>query len=345
MCGKGAQVENEREKFGNAGSHPAKTDSSQSAIAAFVTPVHFLFCQICNVLSNQVNVAQVNTLQATRTYQLRQSKLKPLYQYLLTYSSSLVSKREIRQEELVRATASRRRGIIKPIMSFEIKRARGKTAVFAGTRQHCDYVPRLEDLCIQKLMDNANKIECVGDVPYYILRPLLTKISLPQLRRIESFNPQLVDEPESDEPWKAHCLRHFDNRRPGRDETWRELFARCEEERETKIEKIAKRIKKHEEKAAPQSKAKFVDHQLAGGRNRAISSATIIKKTIKNHIPLKGHVSASSSSNGHHPTTSTIVIKREVNASNGSSSTKTTKQKAAPLMQKSMQLFKSRFRR
>jgi len=74
-------------------------------------------------------------------------------------------------------------------MSFEIKRARGKTAVFSGTRQTSDHIPRLEELCIQKLLDNANKIECVGDVPYYILRPLLTKISLAQLKHIESHNP------------------------------------------------------------------------------------------------------------------------------------------------------------
>lgn len=72
---------------------------------------------------------------------------------------------------------------------FEIKRARGKTAVFSGTRQHSDFVLRLEDLCIQKLMNNVNRIECVGDVPYYILRPLLTKITVAQLKRIESYNP------------------------------------------------------------------------------------------------------------------------------------------------------------
>ena len=74
-------------------------------------------------------------------------------------------------------------------MSFEIKRARGKTAVFSGTRQHSDYVPKLEDLCIQKLLNNVNRIECVGDVPYYILKPLLTKITVAQLKQIESYNP------------------------------------------------------------------------------------------------------------------------------------------------------------
>lgn len=73
-------------------------------------------------------------------------------------------------------------------MSFEIKRARGKTAVFSGTRQHNDYVPKLEDLCIQKLLNNVNRIENVGDVPYFILKPVLTKVSLAQLKRIESYN-------------------------------------------------------------------------------------------------------------------------------------------------------------
>lgn len=74
-------------------------------------------------------------------------------------------------------------------MSFEIKRARGRTAVFSGTRHHKTTIARLEDLCIQKLLDNVNRIEYLGDVPYYILKPLLTKIPLAQLKRIESFNP------------------------------------------------------------------------------------------------------------------------------------------------------------
>lgn len=79
-------------------------------------------------------------------------------------------------------------------MAFEIKRARGKTAVFSGSKQHSDFVPKLEDLCLQKLLNNLNRIECVGDVPYYILKPLLTKIPFSQLRRIESHNPVSSDD-------------------------------------------------------------------------------------------------------------------------------------------------------
>lgn len=74
-------------------------------------------------------------------------------------------------------------------MSFEIKRARGKTAVFSGTRHPSEVVPRLEELCIQKLMNNVNRIEDVGDVPFYVLKPLLEKITVSQLKRIESYNP------------------------------------------------------------------------------------------------------------------------------------------------------------
>jgi hypothetical protein len=224
-------------------------------------------------------------------------------------------------------------------MSFEIKRARSKTAVFSGTRHHSTVVPRLEDLCIQKLLDNANKIECVGDVPYYILEPLLNRVTLAQLRQIESYNPQLVEDADSDKPWEQHCRRHFEGRKPRAGETWRDLFMRCERERDHKIEKIAKRIRKHEEKATPARQTRVVDNQLASGRSRAISATTVIKKTIKNHIPIKGEPSSSSTSSSVRPTTTTIVVRRD--AHNGS----TSKTKTAPLMQKSMQLFKSRFRR
>lgn len=162
---------------------------------------------------------------------------------------------------------------------------------------------------------------------------------------LQSFPQQLVDEPESDEPWKAHCQRHFDNRVPAKGDTWRDLFKRCERERDNEIERIAKRIKKHEEKAIPARQARVVDQQLPGGKNRAISSTTVITKTIKNHIPSRHSSSTSSSRTASTSSSSTVVIRRETNAANGSTSSTKIKQKTAPLLQKSMQLFKSRFRR
>lgn len=154
------------------------------------------------------------------------------------------------------------------------------------------------------------------------------------------FIQQLLDDDESDEPWKVHCQREFQGRIPLRDEKWRDLFIRCEHERDSKIEKIARRIKKHEKKAVPARQARVVDHQLPGGKSRAISSSTVITKTIRNNINSRHLSSPSSSAASSQPSTSTIVVRRETNAANGSKKAKT-----APLMQKSMALFKSRFRR
>lgn len=140
----------------------------------------------------------------------------------------------------------------------------------------------------------------------------------------------------------VHCQRSFEGRVPNEGETWRDLYARCERERDHRIEKIAKRIKKHEKKAIPARQTRVVEQQLPGGRSRAISSTTVITKTIKNTIPSRGQ-SSSSSGSSNRPTTSTVVIRRETNSANGSGSK--MKPKAAPLMQKSMALFKSRFKR
>lgn len=131
---------------------------------------------------------------------------------------------------------------------------------------------------------------------------------------------------------------------PAKGETWRALFRRCERERDYKIEKIAKRIKRHGEKATPVRQAQFVEHQLPGGnKNRATSSTTVIKKTIKNHIPLRHTASSSSGHPTAVTTTKTVVIRH--NGSAGGSGSSKVKSKTAPLMQKSMQLFKNRFRR
>lgn len=134
-----------------------------------------------------------------------------------------------------------------------------------------------------------------------------------------------------------HCQRHFQNRLPKPGENWRDLFYRCERERDSKIEKITKKIKKHEKKATPARQARIVEQQLPGGKSRATSTKTVITKTVKNHIA----TSSSSRSSSSQPSSSNIVIGRETIASNGSK----LKPKTAPLMQKSMMLFKSRFRR
>ena len=68
---------------------------------------------------------------------------------------------------------------------------RERTKVYAGTSrtQYHGAVPRLEDMCIRVLIANIDAISYLGDVPFYIMEPVLAKCSSPQLRRIEDLNP------------------------------------------------------------------------------------------------------------------------------------------------------------
>lgn len=71
-----------------------------------------------------------------------------------------------------------------------LKRRDNRMAVYSGaTRTHCmDRVYRLEDLCIHVLMNHINSIGHVGPAPFYLLKPVLSKCTVQQLRRIEFEN-------------------------------------------------------------------------------------------------------------------------------------------------------------
>lgn len=151
----------------------------------------------------------------------------------------------------------------------------------------------------------------------------------------------IVEDEDSDEPWKLHCQSQFPDCEPHPNETWRDLFHRCESEHDRKdrekIKKLTKRIKKREQSAAPTRQAQIVNSQLPKGKTNA-APKTVITKTIRNSVNLPGRTGSASA-----PSTSkstTVVICRETNGSQSK-----MKAKTAPLMQKSMQLFKSRYRR
>lgn len=69
-----------------------------------------------------------------------------------------------------------------------------RTAVYAGHSRghHYDHVPRLDDMCIRVLIANIDAISFLGDVPFYIMEPVLSKCSSTQLKRIEDMNPVCI---------------------------------------------------------------------------------------------------------------------------------------------------------
>lgn len=128
---------------------------------------------------------------------------------------------------------------------------------------------------------------------------------------------KLIADPDSDEPWQNHCAETFEGRKPENGETWRELFARCSRERDRRLAKITKKIKKNEKKASNVRQARVVEHVIA----------------TKPSLSRTGVRAAS---------TSGLVTSTSISSA---AAAQKQKSKTAPLMQKSMLLFKSRHRR
>ena len=72
-----------------------------------------------------------------------------------------------------------------------MKLFKGRTAVWSGASKAVTVaqVYPLQELCIRLLMNHLDMIFEVGDLPYYLLKPVLVKCSVAQLRRIENYNP------------------------------------------------------------------------------------------------------------------------------------------------------------
>lgn len=79
----------------------------------------------------------------------------------------------------------------KNVILAGMKFTKGRTQVFAGSSKTATVpqVYRLQDLCIRLLINNIDKIYEVGDLSYYILKPVLSKCTIQQLKRIEYYNP------------------------------------------------------------------------------------------------------------------------------------------------------------
>ncbi|XP_028966705.1 transcription elongation factor B polypeptide 3 [Galendromus occidentalis] len=139
---------------------------------------------------------------------------------------------------------------------------RDRTAIYSGRRNvTLTSVPSLFDACIRVLMDHVDCIEETGGVPYDILKPVLERCNGQQLYRLEYFNPYLSE--DTDALWEAHCRKDFRSktRQPG-EESWKELYLRCHDEREQKLRSLTASISQSmREKQAPvrTTKLAYVD--------------------------------------------------------------------------------------
>ncbi|XP_064550328.1 transcription elongation factor B polypeptide 3 isoform X1 [Drosophila montana] len=144
-----------------------------------------------------------------------------------------------------------------------------RTKIYSGVRTgQILQVPSLFDLCTRVLQKNIDALEYTGGVPFDVLRPVLERATPHQLLNFEEYNPYLME--DSEVLWQQHVQRHCRSQRREEMETWREMFLRCEEEKERKLSTIAESIKasqKISEAPVRKTQLAFVDSMVKPPRN------------------------------------------------------------------------------
>lgn len=145
-----------------------------------------------------------------------------------------------------------------------------RTKVYSGVKSgHPQAVPSLHELCIRVLQKNIDALEYTGGVPFEILRPVMERATPDQLFALEHYNPYLMD--DSDGLWQQHCGRKFRAYKRREMETWREMYARCKAEQDHRLSILTENIKHSQTVAVPvkQTKLAYVDSMVKPPRGVA----------------------------------------------------------------------------
>nr|AAO41456.1 RE20724p [Drosophila melanogaster] len=144
-----------------------------------------------------------------------------------------------------------------------------RTKIYSGVRTgQILQVPSLFDLCTRVLQKNIDALEYTGGVPFEVLRPVLERATPQQLLNFEEYDPYLMD--DSDVLWQQHVQRHCRSQRREEMETWREMFLRCQEEKDRKLSILAESIKasqKISEAPVRKTQLAFVDSMVKPPRS------------------------------------------------------------------------------
>ncbi|NWV00892.1 ELOA1 protein, partial [Upupa epops] len=124
---------------------------------------------------------------------------------------------------------------------FTGRRLNSKMQVYSGSKTAS--LPKMLTLyeqCIRVLQNNISSLHEVGGVPFEIIEPVLACCTPEQLLRIEEFNPAFTEETKY--LWKKHCQRDFKNESLLECESWREMYLRLFNQRESKLKQLTKNI-------------------------------------------------------------------------------------------------------
>lgn len=201
-------------------------------------------------------------------------------------------------------------------------------------------------MCIRYLQKNIDSLEYTGGIPFDILQPVLERATPEQLATFEHYNPYVMD--ETDKLWQQHCQLRFRTGKRNEMESWREMFVRCTEERDARLNSLTNIIKQSQKVAVPlrQTKLAYVDSMVKpprsvikkqnqfGTHNKLITTPAARVESLK---AIANNMTKSTDTRLR--TLAAVRDTAQAQPSNG------TKIKKAPLMVKSLQLMKGRYRR
>lgn len=225
-----------------------------------------------------------------------------------------------------------------------------RTKVYSGVKSGAIIpVVSLHEMCIRVLQKNIDALEYTGGVPYDILRPVVERATPDQLLTLEHYNPYLMD--DSDSLWQQHCGRKFRGYKRREMESWREMFARCTAEQEKRLSILTENIKHSQTVAVPvkQTKLAFIDAMVKPPRN-------VIKKQAQFGTERKLVATPAARVNSLSNCSGNIAKVGDTRLKTLASIRDTAQQavanpmalkgpKKAPLMAKTLQLMKGRFKR
>lgn len=222
-----------------------------------------------------------------------------------------------------------------------------RTKVYSGVKSGAiAQIPSLYQMCIRILQRNIDALEQTGSIPFDILKPVLQLASPEQLFTIESYNPYLMD--DTDVLWQFHCQRKFRNSKRLELETWREMFLRCTEEQEARFNNLTDTIKRSQTVAVPlkQTKLAYVNSAVKPPRGIIKKQNQFGTKTKLIATPAARVAALNNVSNNiAKPGDVRLRVAAGLRDTAQVTSNPAKPKSAAPLMQKSLQSFRSRFKR
>ncbi|XP_023324451.1 elongin-A [Eurytemora carolleeae] len=116
-----------------------------------------------------------------------------------------------------------------------------RSAVYSGKKRTRFFqeVPSLFEQCIMVLQDHVDDIDEVGNLNYDVLETVLERASPKTLMHIEDLNTHLMTGPtNTSKLWEKHCMRDFRSKEREEMESWREMYERCTQQRQDKLDKL-----------------------------------------------------------------------------------------------------------